>query len=345
MNKDCGQTGIIRPGFLAGVFVFLCGALVLGWLVYCDLPVGNEGTVTLDIAPGMTARDISRLLHDRGLIRSVPYFVLISRLHSYTVEYKAGRHMVDRSLRASAIARLLTSIPPPPQDVIITIAEGLSITEIASVLSGKAAIDSASFVRLATDREFTRELGVDKGTFEGYLYPETYYIRYDTGAREMIERMVRTFQSEFDDSLRRRAAKLHMTIHEVVILASIIETEAALDDERPLISSVFHHRLKLGRPLEANPTIQYALGTKRRVLREDLKIDSPYNTYTHRGLPPGPIASPGKKSLLAALYPADTNFLYFMADGTGGHVFSKTLDEHNNAVLQYKKLRKRMSNN
>ena len=131
-----------------------------------------------------------------------------------------------------------------------------------------------------------------------------------------------------------------MSVHEVVTLASIIETEASLDEERPLISSVFHRRLELNRPLEANPTIQYALGNKRRVLSDDLKIDSPYNTYIHAGLPPGPIASPGKKSLSAALYPADAKYLYFMADGKGGHVFSKSLREHNKAVRQYRRQRK-----
>ena len=127
-----------------------------------------------------------------------------------------------------------------------------------------------------------------------------------------------------------------------MILASIIETEAQLEEERPIISSVFHRRLKLGRPLEANPTIQYAIGNRRRVLKEDLDIDSPYNTYTNPGLPPGPIASPGEKSLIAALYPADTKYLYFMANGKGGHVFSRSLNEHNRAVRQYNRMRKQL---
>ena len=131
-----------------------------------------------------------------------------------------------------------------------------------------------------------------------------------------------------------------MTVNEVVTLASIIENEASIFGERPLISSVFHKRLKLNRPLEANPTVQYALGTKRRLLYDDLKIESPYNTYIHAGLPPGPISNPGKTSLLAALYPADTKYLYFVSDGKGGHVFSRTISEHTRAVYRYKRIRK-----
>ena len=157
--------------------------------------------------------------------------------------------------------------------------------------------------------------------------------------------MVKKFNTVFNDSLKKRAKEISMSVHEVVTLASIIETEAGLDEERPLISSVFHRRLKLKRPLEANPTIQYALGSKRRILTEDLQIDSPYNTYTNPGLPPGPIASPGEKSLLAALYPAKTGYLYFMADGKGGHVFSKTLNEHIKAIRRYRKQRRQLSNN
>ena len=134
-----------------------------------------------------------------------------------------------------------------------------------------------------------------------------------------------------------------MTENEVVILASIIECETAHDDERPFVSQVFHRRLKLGWPLEANPTIQYAIGCKRRVLDEDLNIDSPYNTYMHPGLPPGPVSSPGEKSLRAALYPADTSYLYFVADGNGGNVFSRTLREHSRAVRRYKQQRRKSS--
>ena len=343
--SDYGTTRRTMPGMVRlAAAIVLCGAAVLVWMVYGNSPAGRDGTVDVVIAPGMTATAIARTLRDEGLIRSVPYFVFVSNLRGYTTKFKAGRHPVDRSLGASGIALLLTRIPPPPPAIRVTVVEGLTIHETAPVLEAQAAIDSTEFVRLANDGRFAAEMGVDNGSLEGYLYPDTYFVHHDTGPRAMIERMVGTFRKVFDDSLMKRAAELDMTVHEVVTLASIIETEAGRDDERPLISSVFHRRMERGRPLEANPTIQYALGEKRRVLKEDLDIDSPYNTYTHRGLPPGPIASPGRKSILAALYPADTKYLYFMADGKGGHVFSRSLREHNNAVRSYKRLRKRMSN-
>ncbi len=214
-----------------------------------------------------------------------------------------------------------------------------------SVIVSEEDIDSVEFVKLAGDENLIRELGIDNDTLEGYLYPDTYFVRHGTEPHEMITRMVGKFKQVFGDSLVKRASEIGMSVNEVVILASIIETEAGRKEERPLVSSVFHRRLKRGRPLEANPTIQYALGNKRRVLLEDLDIDSPYNTYTNPGLPPAPIASPGRESIIAALYPADTKYLYFMANGKGGHVFSKTLKEHNRAVSQYKRFRKQVNKN
>ncbi len=139
--------------------------------------------------------------------------------------------------------------------------------------------------------------------------------------------------------MKKRAAKLGFTVNQAVTLASLIETEAASDAERPVISSIFHRRLKAGLPLQANPTIQYALGEKRRVFNGDLDVDSPYKTYRNRGLPPGPIACPGMKSIVAALYPAETEYLYFVANGDGSHTFSKSLAEHSSAVARYKKTR------
>ncbi len=327
---------------LSFVLLFFSAAVCV-WVIYGNSPAGIEKTVELEISKGMTAGDIARMLREKGVIRSALYFKLVTKLNGYSMKFRAGRHEIKGTMNTHEIARLLTHNPPVPPDVKITVFEGLTIKETASILATTANIDSSEFVRLAMDKDIALKLGVDNNTLEGYLYPDTYFIRPDTRPADMITRMVNRFNTVFNDSLKVRAEEINMNVHEVVTLASIIVTEAGIDEDRPLISSVFHRRLKLKRPLEANPTIQYALGNKRRVLTADLKIDSPYNTYTNRGLPPGPIASPGKKSLVAALYPADTKYLYFMADGKGGHVFSKSLGEHNKAVRQYRRLRRQLS--
>ena len=290
----------------------------------------------------MTDGDIAHMLREKGLIRSVSYFNLVSELLGYSKNFKAGRHVLSGVKSVHEAAHLFTEIPPGPPDIKVTIFEGLNIKEISSILASVTSIDSSDFVKLAVDKNVAIELGVDNDTLEGYLYPDTYFVRHDTKPIEVVTRMIDRFNSVFNDSLKKRASELGMSINEVVTLASIIETEAQLEEERPIISSVFHRRLELGRPLEANPTIQYALGSRRRGLKEDLEIDSPFNTYTNPGLPPGPIASPGEKSLIAALYPADTKYLYFMANGKGGHVFSKSLNEHIRAIRQYNRVRKQL---
>ena len=327
----------LLPG--VGILVFLA-AIILSIFIYrLNLPAGKTGNFTVDIKRGMTAGEIAELLENMDVIRSSRYFRVISELKGYSRQFKAGKHKFDGFLKITELASLLTKNPPRP-DIKVTVIEGLTINETASALSAQAGIDSAVFVAYAANKCIAMKLGVDKDTLEGYLYPDTYFIRQDSTPEEIIVRMVNRFHAVFNDLIIERAMEIGMTVHEVVTLASLIETEARIDMERPIISQVFHRRLKLKRPLEANPTIQYALGCKQRILEEDLKIQSPYNTYIHPGLPPGPIASPGEQSILAALYPADTHFLYFVSNGEGGHVFSHSLSEHNKAVRQYKRLRK-----
>ena len=316
--------------------------IIICFWMFALRPMVIDGEVSVDIDSGMSARDIAVLLKREGLVRNAAAFRWIAVLNGRATRFKAGTHTVSGKLSPAALALLLTK-SPPAQDIRVTVFEGLNVFETASLLGGIAAIDSASFVRLAADSGFVGKLGVDKSSLEGYLYPDTYFISDSTAAGEMIERMVAEFRAVFADSLRMRAQELGMTPHEAVTLASIIQLEAGRAQELEIVSQVFHRRLELNRPLEANPTIQYALGEKRRVLLEDLDIDSPFNTYLHTGLPPGPIASPGREAIMAALYPADTEYLYFMADGNGGHIFSRTLEEHNRAVNSYRQNRSKTS--
>ncbi len=321
----------------AGALLLAIAAVMIMLTALNDAPERN-GTATVTIDHGMSAGLIAEMLEHDGIIKNARFFRFYSRITGRSDDFKAGVHIVEPGLSAMSVARLLTRIPPHQPDIHVTVIEGLTIAETAQALASQSAIDSVAFVTLANDTAFAATLGVDKASLEGYLYPDTYFIRPETTAEEMIRRMTGQFHRIFSDSLRARAEERGMTVGEVVTLASIIEKEVNIDSERPLVSSVFHRRLERGRPLEANPTIQFALGEKRRVLYEDLDIDSPYNTYIYAGLPPGPIASPGEKSIRAALWPADTKYLYFVSDGNGGHVFSKKIGEHNRAVQQYRKI-------
>ncbi|MBN1291682.1 MAG: endolytic transglycosylase MltG [Candidatus Latescibacteria bacterium] len=338
------MTGFIQKCLFGAAFVMF-GAVVLftGWVYRGNLPSGFSDSYTIEIKHGMSAGEIADSLKAKGAIRSAFFFKVIAELRGYSGRFKSGAHKLDGSMTTDEIARILMQNPPAPPDIKVTVIEGLTIRETASALQKTADIDSAEFVDLASDNNVAKKLGIDNVSLEGYLYPDTYYVRVGTTPMEMIKRMTDHFFVVFDDSLKLRAKNMDMSVNDVVTLASLIVSEAGNDEERPLVSQVFHRRMKLGRPLEANPTIQYALGVRRRVLDEDLTVDSPYNTYINKGLPPGPIANPGKKSLIAALFPAESSYLYFVADGKGGNIFSRTLAEHNRAVRLYKRQRRQSS--
>ncbi|MBC7187662.1 MAG: endolytic transglycosylase MltG, partial [Calditrichaeota bacterium] len=188
-----------------------------------------------------------------------------------------------------------------------------------------------------------RELGVSAPSLEGYLYPSTYQFYWGVAPEVVIRTMVKEFWRQMGDSVQACAQAMGMTLHQVVTLASIIEGEAMLAEERALISAVYHNRLRLRMPLQADPTIQYLVpGRGRRLLKKDLAIDSPYNTYLYPGLPPGPVNNPGMASIVAALHPAPVDYLYFVARGDGGHVFSRTLREHLRAKERFDQVRRQL---
>ncbi|RKY89252.1 endolytic transglycosylase MltG, partial [candidate division KSB1 bacterium] len=254
---------------------------------------------------------------------------------------RAGKFRLSKNLSNYSI--LLILCKGKPIDEKITIQEGLTSQKICSILKDTLEIDSTKFISLLTDKEFINELGIDADNLEGYLFPETYYFPCGISEKEIIKKMVGEFHKVFNDSLKKRARELNFSVHEIVTLASIIEGEAKIDDERNKISAVFHNRLKRRMRLQADPTIQYIIKDgPRRLLLKDLKIESPYNTYLHRGLPPGPICNPGKKSIIAALYPSCENYLYFVAKGDGSHIFSRTKKEHLKAKRNLDLLRRQL---
>jgi UPF0755 protein len=206
-------------------------------------------------------------------------------------------------------------------------------------------IDSTEFVNLANNKDFADSLGLKQNSFEGYLFATDYEIYERCSPEEAIKIFYNGFNEFYNDSLIVRTKELGYSVHEIITLASIIKGETDKEEEMPRISGVYHNRLRIGMKLQADPTIQYVIpGGWRRLTFKDLESDSPYNTYKYFGLPPGPINSPGRSAILAALYPEKNNYLYFVAGGTGGHLFGKTLTEHNNNVKKYREwLRKQNS--
>ncbi len=220
----------------------------------------------------------------------------------------------------------------------VKIRDGSTIKYIGAKVRYELFEDSAAFVEKAHDKSFIDSLGLNASSMEGYLLPDSYYVYERSSPSEIIGIFYNGLKDFMVDSLRERADSLGYTLHEILTLASIIEGETNKTGEMPVIASVYYNRLKRGMKLEADPTVQYLQPNGwKRLLYKDLKIKSPYNTYLYPGLPPGPINNPGKDAILATLYPADTEYLFFVADGEGGHNFAKTYSQHLRNVHQYRK--------
>jgi len=232
------------------------------------------------------------------------------------------------------------------KEIKVTLLEGWQIEDVADRLSSDLGIEKESFIKICHDSAFLSDNQIEGNSAEGYLLPDTYYFYWGMSEKEVAGHLVKHTQSLFADSIISRIDSMSFSIHEIITLASIIEGEAIFDDERVTISSVFHNRLKKGIKLQADPTIQYILkDPPRRLLYKDLRIDSPYNTYMYYGLPPGPINNPGKNSILAAIFPADTKYLYFVARGDGRHTFTRTAAEHSREKAKFNKIRREVYRN
>ncbi len=320
----------------AAVLVAAVVALAaLGWLWWASgAPTSSTSPARIVVAPGTPVRTLSRRLAEAHVVRSRLLFEAWVRIGGHAGELQAGTYDLPRDRPLPAIVQQL--VEGRTILLAVTVPEGLRLEETAAVAARALGVDSAAFVTAARDPALVDSLLPDSlvprpvASLEGYLFPETYKVDPSTDARRLMRLMVAEFWRVFDVRWRARAAALGRSVHEIVTLASIVEEEAKVPDERPVIAGVYWNRLQRGMPLEADPTVQYALGGHReRVLYRDLEVDSPYNTYRVAGLPPGPIASPGRASLEATLYPDSVPWLYFFATGEGGrHTFSETYEEH-----------------
>lgn len=297
-----------------------------------------DSNITVEIPEGSTPDAIGTILADNGVVKSELGFKVKVKLDKVGPELKAGKYhfdAVEYSLD-DVIAMLVQG--PPAVGVKVTIPEGYNQAQIIDVLEEAGLVTEADFLAAATNIDFGYDYLPPVGDslrLQGYLYPETYLFMEGDSAEGIIRMMLEQFDKTYTAEWRARVEEMGITTNEFVTMASIIEKEAVVSEDRPIISGVFYNRLETGMNLQSCATVQYALGEVKSVLsNEDVQIESPYNTYQNPGLPPGPIASPGYESLYAALYPAETEFLFFVAKPNGAHIFSNTYDEHLTAKSQ-----------
>jgi len=319
-------------------FVSALVLLCLVWALFLVLPFGSGEAVPVRIERGLTSSGIGKVLARQGLVRSQVAFEAAARLAGVQDRLKAGTYRLSSRMGTFGILRALAE--GRVERVRFTVPEGYNLAEIASLLDGKGLASRERFLSLAKGEVhgFRVEAGGREfsGNLEGYLFPDTYEIESGLSEETIIAAMVRRFAEvvlpEFARDDVAEAAKA-LGLHGVVTIASMVEKEARIPEDRPVVAAVFYNRLKRRMPLQSCATVQYALGTwKERLSYDDLKVESPYNTYLVPGLPPGPIASPGLSSIRAALHPAEVDYLYFAADEHGGHIFSRTFREHQRAL-------------
>ncbi|MEJ2727160.1 MAG: endolytic transglycosylase MltG [Deltaproteobacteria bacterium] len=317
--------------------VTLCGigVFILNLQHYAEQPAALEpDNVVIDIPAGQSFKNTAQTLFKHNLIKSPFKFNLVARLKGYDKRLKAGEYALSATLTPIQIMEKLVK----GQVVLykLTVPEGLNIYQIADLVAQAGFGENSAFIEAATNADLARKYSIPAETLEGYLFPETYYFPKSVRAETIITTMVKRFWKVFTPAWKERAIQLGFSIHQIVTLASIIEKETGAPFERPLISSVFHNRLKRKMRLESDPTVIYGLKNfDGNLKREHLETLTPYNTYKIMGLPAGPIANPGEKSLEAALYPADTKFIYFVSKKDKTHQFSTNLKDHNRAVQKY----------
>lgn len=311
--------------------IHVYGALTVP--VYFDDPDGK----TIEIKKGMNISEISLLLKKEKIIRDVWLFKLLTRVRYGTV-IKAGEYRMDSAINILQLIGILEHGKALCHKV--TIPEGYTIRQIAEILAERGLADPEKFIETANDPALARQLGIQAESMEGYLFPDTYCFTKGLPEKLIIEAMVLRFQKVIPREWEEQAREMGFDFHQIVTLASLIEKETSRKEEKPLVSAAYHNRLRDGMRLQCDPTVIYSLASfGGNLTKEHLSIDSPYNTYRIYGLPPGPIANPGKDSIRAALYPIKIGYRYFVSRNNGTHEFSFTLKEHNRAVEKYQKRR------
>ncbi len=341
LNTDTRKRKKNIKKYLIGIgfpFLFIsviCFIFIWNTVHFAKTPCNISGkNKTFIIKPGQNLFKISENLLHKNLIKNSMLFRLMVRFKKKASALKAGEYNISSAMSPEKILNIFTSGKIKLHKIVIP--EGLNIDETAALVEKAGFGSKKHFIMLAKNKKFARALGIKGDTLEGYLFPETYFFAKGTSQKQIIIRMVEQFNRVFTLKWRKRAKKMGFSVHQIVTLASIIEKETGNALERPVISSVFHNRLKKKMPLESDPTVIYGIKNfNGNITKKDLMTKTAYNTYRIKGLPPGPIANPGKLSLKAALFPACTDYLFFVSKNNSTHKFSETLKEHNRAVRKY----------
>jgi UPF0755 protein len=328
--------GMIAIAFLLAIF------LTLAYALFLVSPADKSGADQVFVVKeGESLKEVAEGLGESGIVKSKRLFVLWVKLTGHTKQIKAGEYALSARMAPLDILKKLEK--GMVITYAVTIPEGFTMEQIADLLASKGLVKKAQFLSLARDPKVLSRYGTTGPSLEGYLFPDTYHFSRGLPTLALIDVMVKRFW-QMVGPLRERADEVKMKMEDVVILASIVEKETGRPEERPTIASVFLNRLKRGMRLDSDPTVIYGLGAfDGNLKKDDLTRETPYNTYVIRGLTPGPIANPGLNAIKAVLYPAQTDYLYFVSKNDGSHYFSKTLAEHNRAVDMYQKKKGGMS--
>lgn len=341
--KNINQTYLTRNEIyiLIGIWSFIFGFLLFSFLG--PISFNESSPKTFIVKKGETFSSVVHNLEKEKFISSTTSLNVVAFLYNAENKVKAGQYSISSGINYFELVELLIKGTPAKQ-IKVTIPEGIWQHNLAKVFEETMGLSSQKILELSKNKSFLNSLKVVADNLEGYLLPDTYFFLESSTEKDVLKKLKTEMDKIFaDKAVIKQMANLGMNKNEILTLASIIDGETNLDSELKIISSVYHNRLKRRIKLQADPTIQYLKRhrrSKNKVYFKDLKIDSPYNTYKRYGLPPSPINNPGKNAVLAAIFPAKTDYIFFVADGTGGHKFAKKLSEHNANVRQYRKWRR-----
>lgn len=342
--KEHGERAAAHGRMMTLLVLLVLLGIGLAFYRFAVLPVNPVAPPKIvDIPKGAGFFRITEIMNEAGLVANRPFFWLLALGKGATRQIRAGEYEISGNLSPSQIIEKL--VRGEIKAYLVTLPEDLSAAEVSRRLAALKLVNEKEFMALAADREFLASLGIEANHIEGYLFPQTYQLDRSMTTREVIRILVKQFWKSVTPQMIKRAKEMGLTLNEWLTLASIIGKESGNREEKPLISAVFHNRLVKGMRLQSDPTAVYYLEQEgkpaKAVLRSHLQKETPHNTYRIYGLPPGPIANPGLDSLKAALYPARTNYLYFVAKNDGFHQFSANLAQHNRAVSKYQSARQK----
>ncbi len=324
------------------VIAFFCVVLfILLMTFFSPNYYKSSEPIELDVKHGETFSNVIDSMYAKGIIPSKTNMKIVVFIYGAEKKVKAGRYAIKNGLNYIKLVESLTNGPSEEQ-ILVTIPEGIWQAELAKILHKDLGADSLKILELSKSRSFINSLGIDEFNLEGYLLPESYYFYPLTNEGDILRKLKNQMDKIFTPETEKRMSELKMNKHQILTLASIVDGESNYVPEFKTIAGVYYNRLKKGMPLQADPTIQYLIRGKHKnkIYYKDLEIDSRFNTYKYLGLPPAPINNPGKDAIIAALYPEQNNYLYFVSNGNGRHIFSKTIEEHEINVQHYRQWRK-----